>query len=206
MLGCLLPAFALLCSPYRDVISRPLRMAPYWQLHICYWRSPSVAAPGPILVRRPLCSLRGCPGWRFWTGDFWSGHTVKERSGNGRREGAQRESWGCSNHKWKWRRGTLIDSCLAWCLLRLFPPSTAIINRRTSPSPWQGLCHPSPLEDAIPFGRRWIGVPLLRMRSVWTESLQREHSGVNRLNVNNSIFDISVRKKKQKNAPPQSSS
>lgn len=28
------------------------------------------------------------------------------------------------------------------------------------------------------------------MRSVWTESLQREHSGVNRLNVNNSIFDI----------------
>lgn len=95
----------------------------------------------------------------------------------------------------------MIDSCLAWCLLRLFPPSTAIINRRTSPSPWQGLCHPSPLEDAFPFGRRWIGVPLLRMRSLWTESLQREHSGVNRLNVNNSISDISVKKpKKPKNA------
>lgn len=105
------------------------------------------------------------------------------------------ESRGCSNHKWEKRRGTLIDSCLAWCLLRLFPPSTAIINRRTSPSPWQGLCHPSPLEDAIPFGRRWIGVPLLRMRPLWTESLQREHSGVNRHNVNNSISDISVKKR-----------
>lgn len=97
------------------------------------------------------------------------------------------------------KRGTLIDSCLAWCLLRLFPPSTAIINRRTSPSPWQGLCHPSPLEDAIPFGRRWIGVLLPRMRSLWTESLQREHSGVNRLYVNNSIFSVSV-----KHSQPQS--
>ena len=96
----------------------------------------------------------------------------------------------CSNQKWKKRRGTLIDSCLAWCLLRLFPPSTAIISRRTSPSPWQRLCHPSPLEDAIPFGRRWIGVPSPRMRSLWTESLQREHSGVNRLYVNTSISDI----------------
>lgn len=64
------------------------------------------------------------------------------------------ERRGSGNQKWKKRRGTLIDSCLAWCLLRLFPPSTAIISRRTSPSPWQGLCHPSPLEDAIPFGRR----------------------------------------------------
>ncbi len=110
------------------------------------------------------------------------------------------ERRGNSNQKWKKRRGTLIDSCLAWCLLRLFPPSTAIISRRTSPSPWQGLCHPSPLEDAIPFGRRWIGVPSPRMRSLWTESLQREHSGVNRLYVNTDISDISV-----ENTPPQSS-
>lgn len=35
------------------------------------------------------------------------------------------------------------------------------------------------------------------MRSVWTESLQREHSGVNRLNVNNSIFDIKKREEKK---------
>lgn len=34
------------------------------------------------------------------------------------------------------------------------------------------------------------------MRSVWTESLQGEHSGVNRLNVNNSIFDIKERERK----------
>lgn len=111
-------------------------------------------------------------------------HTVKERN----RDGAQTE-WhverrGRNNQKWEKRRGAVIDSCLAWCLLRLFPPPTAIISRRTSPSPWQRLCHPSPLEDAIPFGRRWIGVPSPRMRSLWTESLQRERSGVNRLYVN----------------------
>lgn len=119
--------------------------------------------------------------------------------GEGSRWKTYSEEGQCSNQKWKKRRGTLIDSCLAWCLLRLFPPSTAIISRRTSPSPWQGLCHPSPLEDAIPFGRRWIGVPSPRMRSVWTESLQREHSGVNRLYVNTSISDISA-----ENTPPQS--
>lgn len=122
----------------------------------------------------------------------------RKRSGNGRRRGAQGAEGSSSSRKWKWRRGALIDSCLARCLLRLFPPSTAIINRRTSPLPWQGLCHPSPLEDAIPFGRRWIGVPLLPMRSVWTESLQREHSGVNRLNVNNSIFDIKKKRREKR--------
>lgn len=103
------------------------------------------------------------------------------------------ERRGSSNQEWKKRRGTLIDSCLAWCLLRLFPPPTAIISRRTSPSPWQRLCHPSPLEDAIPFGRRWIGVPSPCMRSLWTESLQMGHSGVNRLSVNTNISNISVR-------------
>lgn len=36
------------------------------------------------------------------------------------------------------------------------------------------------------------------MRSVWTESLQRERSGVNRLNVNNSIFDIKKKGRKKK--------
>lgn len=87
----------------------------------------------------------------------------------------------------KKRSGAVIDSCLAHCLLRLFPPSTAIISRRTTPSPWQQLCHPSPLEDAIPFGRRWIGVPSPCMRSLRTESLQRGHRGVNRFCVNTSI-------------------
>lgn len=108
--------------------------------------------------------------------------------------------WGrVATESGKKRRGTLIDSCLAWCLLRLFPPSTAIISWRTSPSPWQGTSHPSPLEDAIPFGRRWIGVPSPRMRSVWTEFLQGEHSGINRLYVNTSITDMSV-----ENTPPHS--
>lgn len=36
------------------------------------------------------------------------------------------------------------------------------------------------------------------MRSLCTESLQGEHSGVNRLNVNNSIISISVKKKERK--------
>lgn len=177
-------------------------MPPYWQPHICYWCSPSAAARHRSVwdVTPAIMFAARLSGLEVWNRGFfleWAHCEGEEwKWKTGRR--AERESRGCSNHKWKWRRGTLIDSCLAWCLLRLFPPSTAIINRRTSPSPWQGLCHPSPLEDAIPFGRRWIGVPLLRMRSVWTESLQREHSGVNRLNVNNSIFDISVRKKIKK--------
>lgn len=34
------------------------------------------------------------------------------------------------------------------------------------------------------------------MRSLCTESLQGEHSGVNRLNVNKSIISISVKKEK----------
>lgn len=38
------------------------------------------------------------------------------------------------------------------------------------------------------------------MRSVCTESLQGEHSGVNRLNVNNSIVSISVKNEKKKSA------
>lgn len=54
----------------------------------------------------------------------------------------QIERRGSSDQKWKKRRGTLIDSCLAWCLPRLFPPSSAIISRRTSPSPWQATVSP----------------------------------------------------------------
>ncbi len=156
--------------------------------------------PWPVLVRAscPLCSPWASPGWRFEP-EFSGVCTLWRRGVEMEERETHREEGQCSDQKWKARRGTLIDSCLAWCLLRLFPPSTAIISRRTSPSPWQSLCHPSPLEDAIPFGRRWIGVPSPCMRSLWTESLQREHSGVNRLYVNTSISDISA-----KNMPPHS--
>lgn len=112
-------------------------------------------------------------------------------------KGRQIERRASSDQKWKKRRGTLIDSCLAWCLPRLFPPSSAIISRRTSPSPWQRLCHPSPLEDAIPFGRRWIGVPSPHMRSLWIERTQ--WCTVNRLYINTSIVNMPV-----KNTPPHS--
>lgn len=144
--------------------------------------------PRPVPVRAPWLSCS--PSWSFAE----CVHTVKLRW----RTERWMESKDCSNQKWKNRRGPVIDSCLACCPLRLFPPSTAIINRRSSPSPWQRLCHPSPLEDAIPFGRRWIGVPLPCMRSLCTESLQGEHSGENSLNVNNSIISISVKKKEKK--------
>lgn len=145
----------------------------------------------------PIMFTVRIPRLEIWTSFVECAHRGGEESRWRKERRAERR--GSGNQKWKKRRGTLIDSCLAWCLLRLFPPSTAIISRRTSPSPWQGLCHPSPLEDAIPFGRRWIGVPSPRMRSLWTESLQREHSGVNRLYVNTSISDISV-----ENTLPQS--
>lgn len=138
----------------------------------------------PIMFAARFSRLEPCRVCTLWSWDGGEKRWVESRD--------------CSNQKWKNRRGAMIDSCLACCPLRLFPPSTAIINRRSSPSPWQRLCHPSPLEDAIPFGRRWIGVPLPCMRSLCTESLQREHSGVNRLNVNNSIISNLCRKRKKK--------
>lgn len=120
---------------------------------------------------------------------FFSEHTV---TGGKELEDREREGYrggAAVTKKWKKeKRGTVIDSCLAPCLLRLFPPSTAIISKRTSPSAWQQLRHPSPLEDAIPFGRRWIGVPSPCMRSPWTESLQMGHQEGNRLHVNTSLY------------------
>lgn len=144
MLGCLLPAFALLCSPYRDVISRPLRMPPYWQLHICYWCSPSVAArdrslwdvAAAIMFSARLSGLevlnRGFLEWAHCEGEEWKWKTGRRAE---REQGLQQPQVEMEERYFDWQLSGLVPA-------EVVPPVDCYYQQKDFPIALAGTVSP----------------------------------------------------------------
>lgn len=89
----------------------------------------------------------------------------------------KRETYGKRWEVWTQReRGELLWLTVVWpCACLGCSPRRPLLSTEGLPHRlWQELCRLSPLEDAIPFGRSWIGVPLAPYEvSVYKQSLCR---------------------------------
>lgn len=145
---CLLP-----CSPYRDVISRPLRTPPYWQLHICYRCSPSVAAryrslwdvTAAIMFAARLSGLEVLNRGFFGVGTLWRrGVEMEDRKARRERAGAAATTSG-NGGEVLWLTVVWPGACWGCSPRRLLLSTEGLPHRLgrdcVTPLPWRMLSH-----------------------------------------------------------------